>query len=58
MDEQQLDEWTILMASGIDPLTAWAATDQNDPPPKKHNWGCLCVIVGVLVGFFIASIVN
>lgn len=43
MDKKQLDDWTILMASGLDPLTACAATDRkDDKPPGK---GCLYLLL-------------
>jgi hypothetical protein len=51
-DEQRLDEWTLQMAAGADPLTAWAALpDDEDPPPPKGKRGCLWAwIIGLALG--------
>lgn len=60
MDEKQLDEWTIMMASGLDPLTAMAATDSDDdpPPPQKKYPAWLAILIGTLIGFLIAIAVS
>ena len=47
MDPEREEEMLLNIAAGLDPLTAFVASD--DPPKKR--WGCLTVL---LVGIALA----
>lgn len=51
MDDKQLDEWTMQMAGGADPLTAWAATGDDKPPQPRGRsiWFQVGLVLGLIL---------
>jgi hypothetical protein len=54
--DQKLDDFTILVASGLDPLTAYAALDPPDEPrnePRSLGCGVALLILALLAVWFL-----
>jgi len=51
MNEQQEEVFITLIATGIDPLTAMAATPGDEPEPErsKSKPGCVVALFGLVV---------
>ncbi len=59
MDKDQLDEWTMHMAAGTDPLTAYAATRHGDEPQQGRGRfvaTTIGAVVALLVVLFLISL--